>query len=138
MFARFIEFVTNHYVLVSSFAAVLLYFLYTESRRSGPTLSCNELTAKVNSGDAVVLDVRSNKEFGAGHIASSIHIPLEKVKERITELEKYKDKLVIVVCASGISAGSACTALQKAGFKTARLQSGINGWNSQNLPTVKK
>lgn len=138
MFERLIEFVTNHYALVGAFIAVLIYFLLNEAKRSGPNLTCAALTSKLNSDEAVVLDVRQLKDFSAGHIVDSIHIPLDKVKERIAELEKYKDKLIVVVCASGITAGSACTDLQKAGFSTARLQGGIGGWRGQNLPTVKK
>ncbi len=138
MLERLIEFVTNHYALVGAFVAVLIYFLINESRRAGPNLSCSALTSKINSDEAIVLDVRNAKDFAAGHIASSIHIPLDKVKDRLAELEKFKDKMVVVVCDSGITAGSACTALQKAGFSTARLQGGINGWRSQSLPTVKK
>lgn len=138
MLERLIEFVTNHYALVGAFVALLVYFLISESRRSGPSLSCNALTAKINSDEAVVLDVRNAKDFAAGHIVDSIHIPLEKVKDRISDLEKYKDKLIVVVCASGITASTACTVLQKAGFSTAKLQGGISGWRSQSLPTVKK
>lgn len=55
----------------------------------------------------------------------------------MADLEKYKDKTIIVVCASGVNAGSACSELKKAGFNAARLSGGITGWRSENLPVVK-
>ncbi len=55
----------------------------------------------------------------------------------MTELEKHKDKTIIVVCASGMHAGGACSELKKEGFIAARLSGGISGWRSENLPVVK-
>lgn len=55
----------------------------------------------------------------------------------MVELDKHKDKTIIVVCASGLNAGAACAELKKAGFTAARLSGGITGWRSENLPVVK-
>ena len=134
---RLIEFVSNHYLLSTAFEALAIALLLYETRRSGKSLNSRELTGMVNADQAVVLDIRQAKDYAAGHIVDSIHIPRDKLASRMGELEKHKDKTVVVVCDSGMTAGPVCTQLQQAGFTTARLAGGIGGWRNDNLPTVK-
>ncbi|ABP81702.1 rhodanese family protein [Streptococcus pneumoniae] len=137
MLANLIEFVSNHYVLSSLFVALLILLFITETRKGGKSLSNRELTALVNSGEGVVLDVRAKKEFDAGHIVDALNIPYEKLVSRTGELEKHKAKTIIVVDAMGQHAGTACRELQKAGFTAAKLSGGISSWRGDNLPVVK-
>jgi len=131
MLANLIEFVSNHYVLSSLFVALLILLFITETRKGGKSLSNRELTALVNSGEGVVLDVRAKKEFDAGHIVDALNIPYEKLVSRTGELEKHKAKTIIVVDAMGQHAGTACRELQKAGFTAAKLSGGISSWPRQ-------
>lgn len=137
MVARLLEFTTHHYLLVGLLVALLLALIVHELRRSGPSLSHNQLTTLVNAGSGIVLDIRPHKEFCTGHVAGALNIPQEKLAERLTELDKYKDKTIVVVDASGMHSGSACTALQKAGHKVAKLGGGMASWRGDNLPVVK-
>ena len=137
MLGNLIEFVSNHYVLSSLFVALLILLFITETRKGGKSLSNRELTALVNSGEGVVLDVRAKKEFDAGHIVDALNIPYEKLVSRTGELEKHKAKTIIVVDAMGQHAGTACRELQKAGFTAAKLSGGISSWRGDNLPVVK-
>lgn len=137
MLANLIEFVSNHYVLSSLFVALLILLFIAETRKGGKSLSNRELTALVNSGEGVVLDVRAKKEFDAGHIVDALNIPYEKLVSRTGELEKHKAKTIIVVDAMGQHAGTACRELQKAGFTAAKLSGGISSWRGDNLPVVK-
>ncbi|MNT43911.1 molybdopterin biosynthesis protein MoeB [compost metagenome] len=91
----------------------------------------------VNGGQAVVLDVRANKDFSTGHIVDALNIPVEKLASRITELEKHKDKAIIVVDTMGQHAGGVCRDLKKAGFNALKLSGGIGTWRGDNLPLVK-
>lgn len=75
MLANLIEFTFNHYILSGSFIILLTLLIIIEIRKGGKNLSCSELTAMVNSGQAVLLDIRSQKDFSAGHIIDSLHIP---------------------------------------------------------------
>lgn len=137
MLANLIEFVSNHYVLVSIFLALLVLLAITETQKGGKSLGNRELTALVNRDEGVVLDVRAKKEFDAGHIVDSLNIPYEKLVSRTGELEKHKAKTIIVVDAMGQHAGTACRELQKAGFTAAKLSGGISSWRGDNLPVVK-
>ncbi len=88
-----------------------------------------------NHDDALVLDVREQSEWSDGHIASARHIPLGKLKDRLSELEKYKGKPIIAVCRSGNRSSSACGILRKAGFENvSNLSGGMMAWESAGLP----
>lgn len=137
MLAKFLEFITVHYVLSGVFLMLVVLLILQQARSAGRNLSSRELTAMVNRDEAFLLDIRPKKEFSAGHIVGSVNISNDQLKEHMTELEKHKDKTIIVVCASGLNAGSACAELKKAGFTAARLSGGITGWRSENLPVVK-
>src|SRR5690554_2139255 len=135
--AKFLEFITVHYMLSGAFLIIVVLLIVQQSRNSGRNLSSRELTAMVNRDEAFILDIRPKKDFVAGHIVGSENISSDQLKTRMADLEKYKDKTIIVVCASGVNAGSACSELKKAGFNAARLSGGITGWRSENLPVVK-
>ena len=89
--------------------------------------------------DALVLDVREDKEFAAGHIPKARHIPLGALANRLGELEKFKNKPIVVNCRSGQRSARACGILKKHGFeKAVNLTGGIMAWESANLPVEKK
>lgn len=137
MLANLIEFATTHYVLSGLFVTVLVLLIFTEARKGGQSLSSRELTALVNSDQGVVLDIRGQKDFSAGHIVGALNIPYEKLVGRMVELDKHKAKTLIVVDAMGQHAGTVCRDLKKAGFTAAKLSGGIASWRGDNLPLVK-
>ncbi|MFC3609393.1 rhodanese-like domain-containing protein [Stutzerimonas tarimensis] len=137
MLANLIEFITVHYVLSTSFLVLLVLLIAHETRRGGKSLSSRELTALVNSGQGVVLDVRAKKEFATGHIIDALNIPYDKLVSRMAELDKHKGKTLVVVDAMGQHSGTACRELKKAGFDAAKLAGGIASWRGDNLPVVK-
>lgn len=137
MLANLIEFVTNHYVLSGVFVALLALLAFTEARKGGQSLSSRELTALLNSDQGLVLDIRAQKDFSAGHIVGALHIPFEKLAARMAELDKHKAKTLIVVDAMGQQAGTVCRDLKKAGFTAAKLSGGVASWRGDNLPLVK-
>ncbi len=62
--------------------------------------------------DAIILDVRSQREWDAGHIENSLHIPLDELSQRIEEIKKL-NKPVIACCASGIRSAKASNFLNQ-------------------------
>src|SRR3546814_11271833 len=124
MLANLIEFVSNHYVLSSLFVVLLILLFITETRKGGKSLSNRELTALVNSGEGVVLDVRVKKEFDAGHIVDALNIPYEKLVSRTGELETPKAKPIIVAAALGHHAGTASRGPAQAAFTRPELSGG--------------
>lgn len=103
-----------------------------------PNLSTTEAVQLINRQHALVLDVREDTEFAAGHIIDAKHIPLAKLPERLAELNKYKDKPILVNCQRGMRSAKACEILRKAEFKQIHnLQGGLEAWMTAKLPVVK-
>lgn len=135
---RLLEFVLNHPELVVPFAVLLTLLIMLESRRGGKTVSSQQLTHLVNKEEAVVVDVRDSKEFREGHITDARNIPFASLKDNLTQLDKFKEKPVILVCKMGQHAGAAGRILSTSGFKDVRrLSGGISTWKADGLPLVK-
>lgn len=80
--------------------------------------------------DVVVLDVRTKDEFKAGHIPGAKHIPHTDLKSRISDLEQYKDRPIVVYCASGGRSPVAVRTLAKNNFtKIYHMNKGLRSWN---------
>jgi len=132
------EFIGNHYILVTIFVALLFAFLVSEGRQGGVTVNTSMLVNLVNREDAKVLDVRDNKDFKAGHIASAVNIPFSALDSRMKELESHKAKPVIVVCKIGQHSKAAGKKLKDAGYEDVRrLSGGMSEWSAASLPVVK-
>ena len=92
----------------------------------------------INHKNALMLDVREQSEYAAGHVLNSKLIPLGKLKERIGELEKYRERPIVVICRSGQRSASACGLLGKQGFtQVYNLNGGITAWQKASLPLEK-
>ena len=85
----------------------------------------------------LVLDVRTDEEFAGelGHIEGAKLIPVQELKERVGEIEKYKDKKVIVICHSGNRSTKASNFLSQKGFSQVfNIVDGMAGWDDQKYP----
>ena len=92
-----------------------------------------------NDTNFVILDVRRLDEFASatGHLENAILIPVEKLEDRFTELEPYKNKTIIAVCRTGNRSGRATAFLNARGYTVVNLLGGIVKWNEEKLPVVK-
>lgn len=132
-----LDFVVEQWLLVSILVALVVGFLMLESRKGGASVSHHQATRLVNSGEAVLVDVRDPGEYKAGHIVDAVNIPYANLASRVDELSKYKSRQIIVVDKLGQHAGAAGKILREHGFNVVRLQGGITEWTHQNLPLVK-
>ena len=88
--------------------------------------------AKFQQG-AFFLDVRSQEEWDQFHINGSTLIPLDQLHNRLGELPKDQD--IVVVCLSGHRSQSGVTILQQAGFKQVScLSGGLQAWTAAGYP----
>lgn len=137
------EFLTqnNNYLWAISalISGVALLVMTLRTKTSGPRLTPAQATQLINREDAQVIDVREQPEWAKGRIAGSRHIPVGQLDQRIGDLEKFKERPLIVVCASGMRSASACSTLRKAGFERVfALDGGIGAWEQAGLPLTKK
>lgn len=92
----------------------------------------------INHKNAFVLDVREPSEYNNGHLLNAKLLPLGKLKERMGELEKHRDKPMLVVCRSGNRSGTACAILAKNGYtQVYNLAGGVTAWQGSKLPLEK-
>jgi len=85
-----------------------------------------------------ILDVRTPTEFYSGYIPGAKLIPVQQLAERISEIEEFKDKDVLVYCRSGNRSIVAAEILEVNGFKKIyNLSSGIRGWINEGFKVVK-
>lgn len=101
-------------------------------------LSPVQATQLINREDAQIIDVRDAGEFANGHLPNAKNIPLDKLAERIGEIEKFKDSPLIVCCAAGMRSAKGCGELGKLGFTKAHsLAGGVDAWVGAGYPIKK-
>ena len=107
-------------------------------QRRGAKVSQFQATQYMNQGKTLVLDVRSVEEFAEGHLPNAKNIPLADLNNRLKEIEKSKNTVVITVCAQGVRSSNAAALLSKAGFaQVFSLEGGVEAWKTQGMPVVK-
>ncbi len=101
-------------------------------------INSTEAVVLMNRSKPLILDVRDAAEFAAGHIQGAKHIPVAELATRIKEIEKYKDKPVLVHCQKGMRAKGACSILKAQQFtQLNNLQGGLDAWVEAKMPLVK-
>ena len=88
-----------------------------------------------NRDDVILLDVREDDEFKAGHIPGAEWIPLGQLSSRLGELPK--DKTIVAVCRSGNRSAQATEILRQNGFDAHNMQGGMNSWVQAGLEVQK-
>lgn len=132
--------IENWYLFVA--LGVILFLLASgpiSQRMHGiKTANAAQAVQLLNRENGVVIDVSEPKEFNAGHIPNAVNLPMSSLKDRLKDLEKHKDKPIIVNCRSGNRSLKGAVMLRKHGFATVyNLAGGLQGWERDNLPVEK-
>jgi len=85
-------------------------------------MTCDYVNQKLNDG-ALLLDVRSEREFDAGRLDGSFNVPLEKLEMISRNMDKNKE--VLLYCRSGVRSQMATDYLRSLGFSAENI-GGIN------------
>ncbi|CAA9891271.1 Rhodanese domain-containing protein [Candidatus Methylobacter favarea] len=136
---RYLEFILNHYILSLALAVVtylLLQELFDLAFKKFGSVSPLLAVAKMNDGNATIIDVREPQEFTQSHIENAVNIPLSKLPEQLSKLEAHKKEPVLIVCQNGARSSSAGKLLTKAGFEQVFvITGGLQAWeNDYKLP----
>ena len=136
--ALFFEFLAQQWLLVSALLAVIVMLILHEARKAGPSLSPQQAINIVNTEQGVFVDLRDAAEYRKSHIVNALNIPAAKLPERMVELDKYKDKAIVLVCKMGQQSSAAGKQLKAAKYdKVYKMTGGMMEWNNLQLPTVK-
>lgn len=133
------EFFNQNILLVSLVVVSGISLLWPMfARPSGNSVSPADATQLINREDAHIVDVREADEYAGGHLPDAKNIPVAKLADRISELEKFKDKPIIICCATGMRSNKACAELKKQGFeKLHNLAGGVDAWVGAGYPIKK-
>ena len=135
------EFVVQNIWLVALFVGSGVVLVWPELSRligSPGEIGTLEATRLMNQGTTLILDVRDEKEYAAGHLPRARNVPLNDLEKKAAELQKFREKPVIVTCRSGPRSGAATRVLKRAGFSNVYvLKGGIAAWQQASLPLEK-
>lgn len=135
----YLEFASNHTLLVTALLFSFLLLLFTELRRKAAGLiNIDPVHAvKLINNDATVIDIRSADAFKGGHIVNARNIPFDELAANTKKLENLKSKPVVAVCDAGITSTKAVNELRKLGLENVYgLKGGMNAWTQAGLPVV--
>ena len=125
-------------IAVAFVSGAMLVWPMVRRGSGGPSVNTLEATQLINRQDALVLDVREQAEYAQSHILNSRLLPLSQIEARVGDIEKFKDKPVIVYCATGNRSSSAAAVLRKSGFSNvSNLSGGFAAWQQAGLPVQK-
>ena len=92
-----------------------------------PTITTDELQKKLEAGEKLELvDVREDEEVAAGMIPGAKHIKMMEIPNRMNELEREKE--YIIICRSGARSSNVCHYLQDQGYKVRNMVGGMLEW----------
>jgi rhodanese-related sulfurtransferase len=98
----------------------------------------DELRERMKNGDLVLLDVRPEDEFQAGHIPGAVSIPLTELEQRLNEIPK--DREVVAFCRGVycVMALESVKLLREKGYRARRYEDGIPEWQARGNPVEKE
>ncbi len=93
----------------------------------------DELLRQLAQGEVTVIDVRSAREFAAGHLPGSLSMPLQELPERLSEIPL--DRPVVAYCRGAYCAwaGTAVELLTAEGYDARRTSDGVSEWRADGL-----
>lgn len=139
---EFLDFALRHWYLFLALFAILGALIGSEvvrRLRGVSALNPTQALQLINHEDAVVIDVRDTGAYKAGHLPAARHIPQSEIDQRLKELNKFKNRPIVLYCNTDNRSSAVGAKLKKAGFdKVHTLHGGLPAWQNANLPVTKK
>jgi rhodanese-related sulfurtransferase/predicted transcriptional regulator len=107
---------------------------FRAQKNSLEAISFEELITRMKSGRTILLDVRPEMEYEAGHIPDAINLPIDQLVQKVGALSKSKQYFVYCRGPFCVMADEAVQILTKKGFKVKRLKEGFPDWKAKGLP----
>jgi rhodanese-related sulfurtransferase/DNA-binding MarR family transcriptional regulator len=109
---------------------------YQDDRHRLSAVSLAELRERYHRGEVVLIDVRPEEEYQAGHIRGAESIPLERIEELLDRLPE--DRQIVAYCRGPycLLSDEAVERLRDSGFEAHRLEIGYPEWKAEGLPVA--
>jgi rhodanese-related sulfurtransferase/DNA-binding transcriptional ArsR family regulator len=107
---------------------------YLEDRDALEAVDVMELMERLSDGSVVVLDVRPEEEYRAGHIPGAHSVPVEKLEAYLEEIPKNQE--VVAYCRGPycVFSDEAVALLSSRGYRAKRLAEGLPDWRAAGMP----
>jgi len=131
----FFEFLLTNWFLVLPLVVAISLFFYSENSKRATKLDPQEVIFQLNNKNALLIDLRNEKEFSKGKISQAIYIGpnIENCKK---EIDKISDRPVILFCQNGAKSEEFSKELKKSEINVFILKGGINSWIADGLPLL--
>lgn len=107
---------------------------YVDDVASHEVLTADEARVRLESDEAIALDVRSRSEFEQGHVVGAIHAHYGRIEQALDELPR--DRQLVVYCGSGVRSSVAISVLERAGFENLANAGGFDALERAGAGTV--
>ena len=112
--------------------------LVGEAKKNITEISPQDAAAKLKTGEAVIVDVRSKDEWDEGHVPGAIHMSRGTIELDIEENVPDPNAVIICHCGGGGRGALATESLQKMGYENVRnMAGGFKAWKAAGLPSTK-
>lgn len=134
---HFYEFLSHHYTLALTGLVVIILIGINEwfaQYHRAQTITTAKMLDLINHEDAVILDLRDEESFRAGHIIRAIRSNPNDIQKS----KKYKTIPIVLICAVGDISTATALNLKKSGFEQVHvLSGGMSSWRAAELPLIK-
>ncbi len=119
-------------IAIALLAVVMFIPRFIATLRRGPTIDVNELKRRLDADETLLVDVRTEKDYQAGHIEQAMNIPVEQLEQSISELEAHVEKSISIICTTDRRSAKAANILLKHGFQDVRVvKGGMTDWRKR-------
>jgi rhodanese-related sulfurtransferase/DNA-binding transcriptional ArsR family regulator len=107
---------------------------YLHDRNQLQPIGASELLQRLVEGNIILLDVRPDEEYAAGHLPNALSMPVTELEARLPELPQ--DKEIVAYCRGPycVFADEAVELLRTNGYSAQRLEQGLPEWRALGLP----
>jgi rhodanese-related sulfurtransferase len=107
---------------------------YLVDRDALEAVDAAELMERLSAGSVVVLDVRPEEEYRAGHIPGALSVPVDALEAALQTLPK--DREIVAYCRGPhcVFSDEAVALLRSRGFRARRLRQGLPDWRAAGMP----
>ena len=107
---------------------------YFKDRDSLEPVSRADLVRRMRAGSVIVLDVRPESEYDAGHVPGARNVPLPELKKKLSGLPRNQE--IVAYCRGPycVLSFEAVAMLRERGYKAHRLEDGLPEWRASGLP----
>jgi rhodanese-related sulfurtransferase len=110
---------------------------FTDREQLSP-LDRRELLARARKGDVIVLDVRPEDEYRAGHLPFARSVPVDELERKLSSLPRNRE--IVAYCRGPycVWAYEAVSLLRRKGYRATRFEDGVAEWRTAGLPLEQK